>query len=104
MRGIGDAHAVVCFVFVLQAAQDRNRILDARLVDVDRLETPCKRSVLLDVLLVFVERGGADAMQFTARQRRLEQIGRVHRAFGLAGTDQRMHLVDKQDNAAVART
>ena len=30
-----------------------------------------------------------------------KQIGRVHGAVGLAGADQRMHLVDEQDDAAV---
>ena len=68
-----------------------------------RLEAPRQRGVLLDVLLVFVERGGADAMQFAARQRGLEQVRRVHRAVGLAGADERVHLVDEQDDAAVRR-
>ena len=74
---------------------------NARLGHVDRLEPPRQRRVLLDVLLVFVERGRADAVQFAARQRRLEQVGGVHGAFRLAGADQRMHLVDEQDDAAV---
>ena len=66
-----------------------------------RLEAPRQRRVLLDMLLVFVERGRADAVQLAARQRGLEQVGRVHRAVGLAGADQRVHLVDEQDDAAV---
>ena len=100
-RRIGNAHAVVLLVFVLQAAQDRNGVLHARLGHIDRLEAAGERGVFLDVLLVFVERGGADAMQFAARQRRLEQIGSVHRTVGLAGADQRVHFVDEQDDAAV---
>ena len=88
-------------VFVLQAAQNRNRILDRRFGDEDRLETAGERRVLLHVLLVFVERGGADAVQLAARQRRLEQIGGVHGAVGFAGADQRVHLVDEQNDAAV---
>ena len=94
---------MVLLVFVLQAAQDRDRVLDRRLGHEHRLEAPRQRGVLLDVLLVFVERGRADAMQLAARQRRLEQVGRVHRAVGLAGADQRVHLVDEQDDAAVRR-
>ena len=102
-RGIGDAHAVVLLVFVLQAAQDRDGVLDRRLGDEDRLEPPRQRGVLFDMLAVFVERGGADAMQFAARQRGLQQVGRIHRAVGLAGADQRVHLVDEQDDRAFGR-
>ncbi|MGY3123211.1 hypothetical protein ACVWXQ_007148 [Bradyrhizobium sp. S3.14.4] len=36
-------------------------------------------------------------------KRGLEQVGRVHRAVALAGADQRMHLVDEQDEIALAR-
>ena len=100
-RCVGDAHAVMRFVFLLQAAQDRDRVFDGRLADVNGLEAARQCRILLDVLLVLVERGRADAVQFAARQRRLEQVRRIHRAVGLAGTDQGMHLVDEQDDAAV---
>ena len=100
---VGDADAVVLLVFVLQAAQDRDGVLDRRLGDEDRLEPARQSGVLFDVLAVFVERGGADAMQFAARQRGLQQVGRIHRAVGLAGADQRVHLVDEQDDAAFGR-
>ena len=100
-RRVGDVDAVMELVLLLQAAQDRDRILDGRLGDEHRLEAPRQRRVLLDVLAIFVERGRADAMQFASRQRRLEQVGGVHRAFGLAGADQRMHLVDEQDDPAL---
>ena len=36
-------------------------------------------------------------------KRRLEQVRRIHRAVGLAGADQRVHLVDEQDDAAIRR-
>ena len=42
-------------------------------------------------------------MQLAARQRGLEEVGRIHRAVRLAGTDQRVHLVDEQDDAAICR-
>ena len=90
-------------VFLLEAAQDRDRVLDRRLADEDRLEAPRQRRVLLDVLAVFVERGRADAMQLAARQRRLQHVGRVHRAFGLAGADERVQLVDEDDDLALRR-
>ena len=103
MRRIGDAHAVVLLVLLLEAAQDRDRVLDRRLADEDRLEAAGQRRVLLDVLAVLVERGRADAVQLAARQRRLQQVRGVHRAVRLAGADQRVHLVDEQDDAALGR-
>ncbi len=66
---IGDVDAVMNLVFFLEAAQDRDRVLDGRLADEHRLETARQRRVLLDVLAIFVERGGPDAMQLAARQR-----------------------------------
>ena len=94
---------MVQLVFLLDAAQDADRVLDRRLAHEHRLEAPRQRRVLLDVLAVFVERGRADAVQRAARQLRLQQVGRVHRAVGPAGADQRVHLVDEQDDLAVAR-
>ena len=102
-RRIGDAHLVMLLVLFLEAAQDRHRILDGRLVHEHRLEPAGKGGVLFDMLAVFVERGGADAMQLAACQCRLQKVGRIHRAVGLAGADQRVHLVDEQDDGPAGR-
>src|SRR4051794_18826244 len=87
-------------VALLQAAQDGDGRLDARLLDQHLLETPLERRVLLDVLAVFVERGSADAMKLATGKRGLEHVAGVHRAFGLAGADQHVDLVDEDDRAA----
>ncbi len=99
-RGVGDADAVVNFVALLQAAQDRDRVLDRRLVDEHFLEAALQRGILLDVLAILVERRRADAVELAARERRLEHVAGVHRAFGLACADHRVQLVDEQDDAA----
>ena len=96
-----DAHAVVHLVALLQAAQDRDRVLDRRLIDQHRLEAPFQGRVLLDVLAVLVERGRADAVQLAAGQHRLEQVAGVHGALGLAGADDGVQLVDEQDDLAL---
>ena len=72
-----------------------------RLVHQHFLEAALQRGVLLDVLAVFVERGRADAMQFAARQRRLQHVAGIDRAFGLAGADHGVQLVDEDDDAAL---
>ena len=88
-------------VALLDAAEDGDRVLDRRLADEDRLEPPLEGGVLLDVLAVLVERGGADAAQLAAGQGRLEQVGGVHRPLGLARADDQVQLVDEQDDPAL---
>ena len=99
-RGIGDLDTVVNFVAFLQAAQNRDRVLDRRLFDQHFLETTLECCVLLEVLAVLVERRRADAMQFAARQCGLQHVAGIHRTFGLAGADHRVQLVDEQDDLA----
>jgi hypothetical protein len=72
----------------------------ARLAHEHFLEAALQRGVLLDVLAVFVERGRTDAMQLAARQRGLEHVAGIHRAFGLAGADHGVQFVDEQDDLA----
>ena len=76
--------------------------LRAGLLDQHGLETALQGRVALDVLAVLVQRGGADALQLAARQGRLEDVGGVDRAFGGAGADQRVQLVDEEHAVAGA--
>ena len=66
----------------------------------DGLEPALEGGVLLDVLLVFVERRRADGAQLPARQGGLQHVGGVHRAFGSARADERVELVDEEDDRA----
>ena len=102
-RRVLDANAVVDLVSLLQPAQDRDRVVHRRLRDEHGLEAPLERGVLLDSLAVLVERRRADAAELAARERRLEQVRGVHRPLGRAGADDRVQLVDEQDDLARAR-
>src|SRR4029453_6852647 len=73
---------------------------DGRLLDDDRLESALERCVLLEVLAVLVARGGADRLELAAREHRLQDAGGVDRALGRAGADERVELVDEQDDVA----
>ena len=91
---------MVLLVVGLEASQDLHRILDRGLVDVDLLEAADQRAVLLEVAAIFLVGGRADAAQRAALQRRLQQVGGVHRAArGGAGADHGMDLVDEEDGA-----
>src|SRR5215212_8325305 len=82
---------------LLQSAQNRDRRFDARLTDEYWLEPPLERCIFLDVLTVLVECRRADDAQLAARKHRLEHVAGVHRTFGLAGTNERVQLVDEHD-------
>ena len=100
--GVGDAHPVVRLVLLLDAAQDLDGVLDARLADQHLLEAPLERGVLLDALAVLVEGGRADHVQLTARQHRLEHVAGVHRGVAArARADDGVQLVDEGDDLAL---
>ncbi len=90
-------------VALAQAAQDRDRVLDRRLADIDRLEAPLEGRVLLDVLSVLVQGGRADRVQLAAREHRLQHVRGVNGALGRARAYYGVQLVDEQDDLAFAR-
>src|SRR5712691_7182663 len=101
-RVCGIADLVVALVVGLEAAQDLDRILDRRLVDVDLLEAADERPVLLEIVAVFLVGRRADAADDAAGQRRLQEVGGVHRpARCRAGADHGMDLVDEEDRAGL---
>ena len=99
--GILDANAMMHFVAFLEAAQNGDGIFHAWLLDHDWLEASLEGGVFFDVFAIFVERGGADGVQFAASELRFEHIGGVGGAFGCARADDGMELVDKEDDLAL---
>src|SRR5207248_11005372 len=95
-RCVLDTNAVVHLIALFQTAQNRNRICNGRFSDEHWLEAAFGCSVFFNVVLVFVERGSPNSAQLTVVERRLEHIGSVHRAFGGAGSNERVQFVDKQ--------
>ena len=67
-RFVGQLRLVVRFVLRAQPFQNQDRLFDRRRFDLDRLEAAFEGGVLLDVLAVLVQRGGADALQLAAAE------------------------------------
>ena len=84
------------FVALFQATQDRDRVFDSRLTNVNLLETTLERGIFLDMLVVFAQGGGANAAQLTTSQRRLQHVRRVDRAFSRARANECVQLVDEE--------
>ena len=74
--------------------------VDGRLVDRDRLETALQGSVLFDILAVFGKGGGADDLDLSPGQSRLQDVCSVHAALSVARAYQIVDLVDDQDDIA----
>ncbi|CRM89579.1 hypothetical protein [Pseudomonas sp. 22 E 5] len=97
-RAVSDRHLVVHLIPLFEATQDGDGVFFAGFFHQYFLEAPLKGRILFNVLTVFVERGRPHAMQLTARQRRLEHVAGVHRAFALTGADHGVQLVDKKND------
>ena len=66
-RRIGDANPVVKLILFLQATQDRNCVFHRRFRDKDSLEPAGQGSILFDMLAIFIQGRGPDAMQCPPR-------------------------------------
>mmetsp|Transcript_7374 Transcript_7374/g.21909 ORF Transcript_7374/g.21909 Transcript_7374/m.21909 type:complete len:741 (+) Transcript_7374:703-2925(+) len=100
-RAVQHADAVVRLELGLEAPQDGHGRLDVGLADQHLLEPPLERLVRLHVLLVLGQRRRADAPELAARERRLQEVRRVQGPARGAGPDDRVDLVDEQDDAAL---
>ena len=68
--------------------------------DLDGRKATLEGCVLLDILAVLVKSRGADGLELTAREHRLEDARGVDRTFGRTCADQRVQLIDEQDDVA----
>ena len=84
-------------VAVLKTVDDRNGVVVVWLADVDWLETPLKCSVLLDMFTVLFCRSCADNLNFSTRQRWLQDGRSIDRAFCGASANDGVNLVDEED-------
>src|SRR5437899_750955 len=100
-RRVFDANAMVNFVLLFQAAQDRDRVFNVGLSNEDDLEAAFESRVFFDVLAVFIERGRADGAEFSASQCRLQHVRSVDGAFGRTGSNQRVQFVDEKNDLAL---
>src|SRR5262245_9858072 len=92
---------VEVLVAVFHADQDVDRFALTRRVDFDGLEAALERAVLLDVFPVFGRRGRADAADLAAGESRLQDVRGVQRALRGSRPDERVQLVDEDDDVRV---
>ena len=95
---------VVLLVRGLESLEDAHRVLDRGFGDLHGLEAALEGRILLDPA-VLGERGRADQVQVAPGEARLQDVSGVHAAAlaGSARTDDRVHLVDEDDDLALVR-
>ena len=99
---IHNLNTMIYLIAFLQTTQNRYRIFHRRFVYHDRLETTLQCRVFLNILTVFIQCGGTDTVQFAPRQHRLQHIAGIQRSISLTGSNNRMQLINKQDDLSVA--
>src|SRR5439155_19440236 len=73
----------------------------ARRSDLYGLEAALERTIFLDGLAIFGGSCGADALDFTAGQCRLQDVGRIERPLGRSGADQRVQFIDENNRVRI---
>ena len=89
---------MVILILRTDTLEDENSVVHRRSFHLHGLKTAVEGRVLLNIFPILVERGCPDALQLTARKRRLENIGRVHGTLGGTGADDGVELVNEEDD------
>ena len=95
---VGDMQLVMGLIPVPEPPENLNGFLLGGFPHLHRLESSLQSRILFNMLAVFIQCGGADALDLTPGQGRLENVGRVQAALRSACSHNGMHFVDKQDN------
>ena len=94
---LGVVDMVVLLVAVLKAMDDRNGVVVVWLADVDRLETPLKCSVLLDMFTILFCRSCTNDLDFSTRQRWFQDRCSIDGAFCGTCTNDGVNLINEED-------
>src|ERR1700730_3670624 len=92
---IGITDSVKFFVALAHSADDLDGFFLVGRGHFYGLEAALEGAVFLDGLAIFAGGRGANALDFAAGERRLENIGGVQRAFRGTGADERVQFVDE---------
>ncbi len=97
-RFIQNTNLVMFFQTTRQAPHHGDCAFGIRLIHFHDLKAPGQRGVFFDILFIFGPGRGGHGAQFPPRQGRLQQIRGIPLARSPPGTDQRMGLVNEQDD------
>ena len=91
---------MIRFVIVLDSAQNGLRIRHAGLIYRDRLEAALQGRIFFDVFSVFSQRSSANNLNLAAGKCGLKDVGRIHTALRIAGSDDVVHFINYENDVA----
>ena len=97
-RFVEHRHLVMLFERLDHAAEHPAGHLVGRLLHLHHLKPPGQGRVLLEILFIFGPGCGGDRPQLAAGERRLQHIGRIPLPSLATGANQRVGLVDEEDD------
>ena len=92
---------MIYLVLVLYPAKDGDCVFYRRLIDKDGLEPAHKCLVCFKIFLILIRSGSSDSTQFATCKCGLEDIGSIHCAATSSCPDERMDLINKEDDLAI---
>ncbi len=92
---------MVYFVTVFKTSKNGNRIFYSRFFYHNRLETAFQSRILFNILTVFIQCGRTDTMKLATSQHRLQHIAGIECTVCLTCTNNRMQLINKQDDLSI---
>ena len=93
---------MIGFESLFETSKDGDRILNRRFVDHNGLETSFQSPIFLDVESIFVKGGRADAINLAAGEHWFKHVGGVERTIGAPCADDKVNLIDEEDDFAIA--
>ena len=99
---VGNGHLMMLLIALPDALQNLDGFFLSGLLHGNGLEPALQGRVLLNVLAVLLYGGCADDLKLSPGQRRFQDVGCVHGSFRAACADQRVQLVDKEQDIPCA--
>ena len=94
-------HVMVILVTGLNIIQYFHRLVKRGRFHQHLLETTLQGSILLYILAILIQRRCPDTLNLSAGQRRFQHIGRIQVTPGTSGPDNRVNLIDKQNDIPI---
>lgn len=91
---------MVFLILGLDAREYLDGVLHGGFPHLHLLEAAFQGGVLLNVLSVLIERGGADGLELPAGKGGLDDVGGVHGAFRRTGAHDGVQFVDEENDVA----